>query len=86
MKMKIAITTLFVTIFLTASVAFSWADEKRDHVCFRVLDSNKDGVVTYQEFEKIYGDAKEKYDNADLNNDGKLTHDEYHDLLGHGST
>ena len=84
--MKIAIASLFFTIFLTAAVAFSWADEKRDHVCFRVLDSNKDGVVTYQEFEKIYGDEKDKYKAADLDNDGKLTHDEYHDMLGHGST
>jgi Ca2+-binding EF-hand superfamily protein len=84
--MKVAIASLFFTTFLTAVVAFSWADEKRDHICFRVLDSNKDGVVTYQEFEKIYGDEKDKYDAADLDNDGKLNHDEYHDLLGHGST
>jgi hypothetical protein len=84
--MKIIIIALFVTIFLTTSVAINWADEKKDHVCFRVLDSNKDGVVTYQEFEKIYGDEKEKYDAADHNKDGKLTHDEYHDMLGHGSS
>ncbi|MGD8701114.1 MAG: EF-hand domain-containing protein [Desulfosarcina sp.] len=84
--MKIAIASLFFTIFLTAAVGFSSADEKRDHVCFRVLDSNKDGVVTYPEFEKIYSDEKDKYDAADLDNDGKLTHDEYHDLLGHGNT
>jgi hypothetical protein len=84
--MKIIIATLFVTIFLTTSVAITRADEKKDHVCFRVLDSNKDGVVTYQEFEAVYGDEKDKYDAADLNKDGKLTHDEYHDLLGHGSS
>jgi hypothetical protein len=83
--MKTKIISFVVTIFLTALVGFSLADEKEDHVCFRVLDSNNDGVVTYQEFEKVYGDKKDKYDAADLDEDGKLTHDEYHDLLGHGS-
>ena len=50
---------LLIVIFLTSSVALCLADENKDHVCFRVLDLNKDG---------------------------KLTHDEYHNILGHGSS
>jgi Ca2+-binding EF-hand superfamily protein len=61
------------------------AIENKDHVCFRTIDSNKDGMVTFQEFKQVYGDVKEKFNMADENKDGKLTHDEYHDLLGHGS-
>ena len=83
--MKISIILLIV-IFLTSSVALCLADESKDHVCFRVLDSNKDGTVTFQEFEQVYENDKEKFNKADVNKDGKLTHDEYHDILGHGSS
>ncbi len=83
--MKKTSAILLITIFLTSSVALCLADENKDHVCFRVLDSNKDGMVTFQEFEKIYGNDKEKFNDADMDEDGKLTHDEYHNILGHGS-
>ena len=84
--MKKTATVLLITIFLTLSVAICLADEKKDHVCFRVLDSNIDGNVTFQEFEKYYGNDQKKFNKADMDEDGKLTHDEYHDLLGHGSS
>ena len=70
---------LLIVIFLTSSVALCLADESKDHVCFRVLDSNKDGTVTFQEFEQVYENDKEKFNKADVNKDGKLTHDEYHE-------
>jgi len=79
------ITILLISIFLTFSVALCFAGENKDHICFRVLDSNKDGVVTFHEFEKFYKNDKEKFNKADVNKDGKLTHDEYHNILGHGS-
>jgi Ca2+-binding EF-hand superfamily protein len=84
--MKKTATVLLITIFLTLSVALSLADENKDHVCFRVLDSNKDGYVTFEEFDKYYGNDKEKFNKADTDEDGKLTHDEYHHILGHGSS
>ena len=74
-----------VVFFLMVSSTPCWAGEKKDHICFRALDTNKDGQVTLQEFEKHYGDDKAKFNAADADKDGKLTHDEYHDLLGHGS-
>ena len=77
---------LLIVIFLTSSVALCLADENKDHVCFRVLDSNKDGMVTFQEFEQFYKNGKEKFNEADVDKDGKLTHDEYHNILGHGSS
>lgn len=76
---------LLIIIFLASSVILCLADEKKDHVCFRVLDSNKDGLVTFQEFEKFYGNEEEKFHEADNDADGKLTHEEYHNILGHGS-
>jgi hypothetical protein len=42
-------------------------------------------MVTFQEFAKFYGNDKEKFNDADMDEDGKLTHDEYHDILGDGS-
>ena len=77
---------LLIVIFLTSSVALCLADENKDHVCFRVLDLNKDGMVTFQEFEQFYENDKEKFNEADVDKDGKLTHDEYHNILGHGSS
>jgi hypothetical protein len=83
--MKKTSAILLITIFLTSSVALCLANEKKDHVCFRALDSNEDDMVTFQEFEKFYGNDKEKFNDADMDEDGKLTHDEYHSILGHGS-
>ena len=74
-----------IGIFLISTVSICMASENKDHVCFRALDSNRDGMVTFQEFKQAYGDDKEKFNMADENKDEKLTHDEYHDLLGHGS-
>jgi hypothetical protein len=77
---------LLIGIFLTSSVALCLADESKGHICFRVLDSNKDGMVTPQEFDQFYKNDREKFKKADTNKDGKLTHDEYHSILGHGSS
>ena len=74
-----------VASFLNVPTSLCWADEKKDHICFRVLDSNKDGMVTFQEYEKYFRNDKAKFNEADLDKDGQLTHDEYHNLLGHGS-
>ena len=82
--MKLSAISL-IGIFLFSTVSICMAIENKDHVCFRVLDSNKDGMVTFQEFKEVYGDDKEKFTMADENKDGKLTHDEYHDLLGDGA-
>ncbi len=43
-------------------------------------------MVTFQEYEKYFGNDKTKFNEADLDKDGQLTHDEYHNLLGHGSS
>ncbi len=77
---------LVLASFLAVPAFPCGADEKKDHICFRAIDADNDGHVTFQEFEKYYGDDKAKFEAADLDKDGRLTHDEYHDLLGHGSS
>ena len=82
---------IWKTFFLIAFVSMvltvpGWANEQKDHICFRALDADQDGLVTLAEFEKYYQDGEAKFKAADADHDGKLTHDEYHDLLGHGST
>lgn len=80
------IVVLLIGIFMVSLSALVLADENKGHVCFRVLDANQDGQVTLQEFEKVYNDEVERFKAADGDKDGKLTHDEYHDSLGHGSS
>ena len=75
-----------IASFLTLATSLCFADEKKDHICFRTLDSNQDDMVTFQEYEKYFGNDKAKFKEADLDKDGQLTHDEYHNLLGHGSS
>ena len=79
-------TLLIIASFLNVPTSLCWADEKKDHICFRTLDSNQDDMVTFQEYEKYFGNDKAKFNEADLDKDGQLTHDEYHNLLGHGSS
>ena len=80
------LTVIFLMISISiASSNFCLAGEKKNHTCFRVVDANKDGEVTFQEFEKFFGNDTERFKEADLDKNGKLTHDEYHKLFGHGS-
>ena len=72
-----------MTIFISS--AYCLAKEEKDHICFRVVDKDKDGKVTFQEFMKVFGEDKKKFEAIDLNDDGNLTHDEYHQSLGHGA-
>jgi len=80
-------TTVFLLMILIsiASANFCLAKDKKNHTCFRIVDSNKDGEITFQEFEKFFGNDTERFKKADLNKNGKLSHDEYHRFLGHGS-
>ena len=50
---------LVIGIFLTSSADLCFADEKKGHICFRALDSDRDGVVTLAEFEQYYKNDKE---------------------------
>jgi len=83
---KKAVAVFLMSIFVISPAILYGADEQKDHVCFRAIDSNKDGNVTFQEFEKFFENDEEKFNEADMNKDGKLSHDEYHNILGHGSS
>jgi hypothetical protein len=81
------LAAISITLVLFTAAAFPvQAAEKKDHVCFRVVDANRDGRVTFQEFEKIYGNDTEAFERADGDKDNHLTHEEYHQMLGHGSS
>ena len=85
-SMKKTIIAAVSALILLLPAAFCQANESKDHICFRTLDINQDGVVTMQEFEQHYGKNEGQFNAADANQDGKLTHDEYHISLGHGSS
>ena len=77
--------TAILALMLTVSAVPIGAEETKDHVCFRALDTDKDGRVTFEEFAQHYGEDEARFRAADADRDGRLTHDEYHDLLGHGA-
>ncbi len=76
-----------VSLFCILLTWCGWgaAGEKADHICFRRIDANQDGKVTMKEFAVHYGEDEKTFKAADSNTDGYLTHDEYHDMLGHGA-
>ena len=75
-----------VLIAILGSLSVCYGNEKKGHICFRAIDADNDGTVTFQEFNKIFGENKKQFDEIDLNGDGKLSHDEYHESLGHGAS
>lgn len=62
------------------------AEVKGAHLCFRVVDADRDGVVNFAEFAKHYGEDRPRFEAADTDQDGLLTHDEYHAVLGGGAS
>lgn len=82
-NLKVICMAIFVSFIL---INFCIANEQQDHICFKIIDADKDGEVTIQEFEKYFGNDNEKFKKIDLNKDGKLSHDEYHKSLGHGAS
>lgn len=77
---------IFIALFFLMLVpTASFADEAEDHICFRVLDANANGEVTFEEFSAYYTeDAEALFNDTDTNGDSILTHDEYHIMLGGG--
>ncbi|MBW1804680.1 MAG: EF-hand domain-containing protein [Deltaproteobacteria bacterium] len=84
MRTWFLICAVVITMFI--STAFCFAAEKKGHICFRTVDADKDGKVTYQEFKNTFGDDKAKFKAIDANDDGTLSHEEYHKSLGHGAS
>ena len=84
--MKNCLIFCLIIFVIFASNELCFGNETKDHICFRVIDTDKDGAVTFQEFREVFGDDRAKYDKIDLNGDGKLSHEEYHQSLGHGAS
>lgn len=84
LQVKVAVWSMVVlSLFVTDSICLGGEDN--DHVCFRSIDSDQDGKVTFDEFKIVLGDDEEKFGAIDGNEDGTLSHDEYHQHLGPGS-
>ena len=62
------------------------ASDGAGHICFQKVDANQDGVATFEEFAVYYGKDEKTFKACDTDGDGRLTHDEYHDFLGHGAS
>jgi len=84
MKMFFIMSLVVITMFMSNALCFG--NEEKSHICFRAIDADRDGKVTFKEFKDFFGDDKVKFDAIDLNNDGKLSHEEYHKTLGHGAS
>ena len=81
--MRRYISMCLIVFIIVAATALCFGDGHKHHVCFKAIDADKDGVVTYLEFRQFLGDDKSKYDEIDLDDNGTLSHDEYHKSLGH---
>ena len=66
------------------SILFSgmWCAAEEGHICFTVVDSDKDSKVTFQEYEKRFGSDNKKFNEFDKDGNGVLNHDEYHVSIG----
>ena len=84
--MKTGITVLCTLLIVGTWTGWSMAEQEPDHICFRKIDTDRNGTVTRSELAVYYGEDDKKFKSADGNADGVLTHDEYHGYLGHGRT
>jgi hypothetical protein len=84
--MRIGVKFLYAVGLLLLWTGMCAATEGAGHICFQRVDANQDGVATFEEFAAHYGKEEKKFKACDTDGDGKLTHDEYHDFLGHGAS
>lgn len=83
--MRKGLIFLCLLVILMLWLGLGVSGEGRDHICFRSLDVDSDGKVSFEEFSAHYGKDEKTFKDADGNGDGLLTHDEYHGFLGHGA-
>ena len=83
MKSTLKILCLLSLILTISTMVI--AGEGGDHICFRSIDADQDGKVTFVEFALVFGKDERKFKAVDVNGDGVLTHAEYHRYLGHGA-
>ena len=77
------ISLVALTVFVSTTQCS--ADEEKGHICFNTVDINKDSKVTFEKFAVYFGNDEVKFNKIDRDGDGKLSHDEYHEFLGHGA-
>jgi hypothetical protein len=76
--MKRAILTILLALSLAVPGVFA-ASEKGYNSHFGDMDTNNDKGVTWDEFKAFFAHAEqEKFQEADMNKDGKIDHSEWH--------
>jgi len=85
--MKRVILTILLALNLAVPGVFA-ASEKGYNSHFGDMDTNNDKGVTWEEFKAFFAQAEqEKFQEADMNKDGKIDHGEWHkfkDKYGYG--
>lgn len=93
MKRFFLLNTLIVLVFLTAGCpghkncySTDMPDPQSYNAHFGDMDANGDDFVNWEEFSAHFQNAEQKvFDAIDLNQDGKIDHDEWHDFkAAHG--
>jgi len=76
--MKKLITWVLILFVLTPiSISIATEDHAGDYICFRRIDTNKDDMVTKEEFSKFFPGKPELFQKVDQDQDGKISHDEH---------
>lgn len=83
--MRFNLIHIVLVAMLLGWTGLTVAAEEGEHICFRHVDADQDGIVTFAEFSVHYGQDELKFKTVDADGDGQLTHDEYHAALGHGA-
>ena len=73
-------------VVFSVLVSGMWCFAEEGHVCFTVVDADKDSKVTIKEYEKRFSKDNEKFNEYDKDGNGVLTHDEYHVAIGGGAS
>ncbi|QJT11246.1 EF-hand domain-containing protein [Oceanidesulfovibrio marinus] len=74
----IVIAAIVAVSPLSVMSSLSYASTDRYPADFSEMDTNKDGVLTWDEFHAYYPElSKDAYDGADTQNDGRVTPEEW---------
>ncbi len=80
MKKNIGVVTLIIALLLQVSICIATEDQGEGHICFKRIDSNHDDLVTQEELLKFFPNNSEFFKEMDLDQDDKISHDEYEEF------
>ena len=73
---------LIALCLVLAPLGFQAMADEEDHICFSVVDADKDGEATMDEMKKAYPDMdQEKFGKMDSDGNGTVDHMEYEEAM-----